>query len=111
MALNVTFADFDTACYNLQYNVIQLVKHCVGIVVEVNANGAKLDSLDQQVGILLDTSLAMLEDMEKLVPAMAEMQQTIIPDIYSRIGGDEARITQLKYEIDQLDERVTALGG
>lgn len=49
MALNITFADFDTVCYSNQHNIIELIKHCVGIGIEVNINGAAIGNLENKV--------------------------------------------------------------
>lgn len=36
MAISINFADFDTVCYSNQHNIIELIKHAVGISIEIN---------------------------------------------------------------------------
>lgn len=92
MAVNVTFADFDTVCYNLQYNVMQLIKHCVGISIEINTSEnnfqQKLDELDQ-----FDNDI--FEILGNIISTMND-QQIINQQILQLLQNHEQRITQLE---------------
>lgn len=100
MALNISFGDFDTVCYDLQYNVMQLVKHCIGITIEINtqeeAVNTKLNELAQHDSDFFEILTNLYTTLNNLTQAM-ETQKVIN--------------SQLIELIRDLDDRVTALGG
>lgn len=49
MAINITFGDFDTVCYSSQHNIIELIKHSVGISIEINNVQSDIEDIDKNI--------------------------------------------------------------
>lgn len=58
MAVNLTFADFDTVCYSNQHNIMQLINGAVQISVSLINLEQKVDDIPQD----LESRIAALED-------------------------------------------------
>lgn len=48
MAINISFGDYDTVCYSNQHNIIELIRHSVGLSIEVNINAENIQNAEQK---------------------------------------------------------------
>lgn len=54
MAVNLTFADFDTVCYSNQHNIMQLINGAVQISVSLINLEHKVDDIPQDLEARID---------------------------------------------------------
>lgn len=90
--IDVSFADFDTACYNLQHNVIELIKHTVGISIEINSNEQKIE---QELADLRNIDQGLYDIINNIVDAM-RTTDTILTQINDVLYDHEQRIRALE---------------
>lgn len=111
--LKISFADFDTVCYSTQYNIIQLIKHCVGIALQVNINIGNISNLDNQVGNLTSE----LGDLSELIAKLKEQLDDIknegddtagdLNSLVLKVNGLERDLNKLRSEYDLFAYAVT----
>lgn len=87
MPLNITFADFDTVCYSTQYNIMQLIKHCVGITVQVNVNESSINNVFGQVN-------GLIQEVEDLIKQLEELK--------GDIGNTDGDVNSLVLKVNEL---------
>lgn len=117
--LNITFSDFDTACYNLQHNVIELIKHCVGISVQVDLNTGKIDEVDQKVTGLYQIQLNMQATLEDMVKTMGLLNEALsktngqltilqadIDDLWNQYSATKIKVGNLEARVEALEGKV-----
>lgn len=74
--LDITYKDFDTVCYSTQYNVIQLIKHCVGIALQVNINIGDITNLFSNVQNIYQNIGDLQELIDKINEAIDKLEQS-----------------------------------
>ena len=106
--LEISFDDFDTTCYSIQHNLIKLIEHAVAIGVQVNINTGDIESVRQEAqqaageghdAMLLATSL------NERTSAL-ETRMTAIWE-----NNPLFQSSMLAKRIDELEDRIVALGG
>lgn len=108
--LNISYDDFDTVCYNLQHNIIELIEHVIGISLEVNINIGNVQNLQQ----LVDSLNAQVQNMQgQIGPGNVNNSIISINNSITRIDNEisniKAWMTGTDLEITYLKQRVTAL--
>lgn len=133
MPISINFSDFDTVCYSKQHNIIQLINKSVGIGIEINLHAGQISKLEGDVTTLTTTTNQLAgtvnsltlnvnsvsRDLEKLTSdfnvfsyAVNEDIKTCQSDISDIVNmGDWMMRRKLGRYLDELDQRIAALGG
>lgn len=111
--LKISFAEFDTVCYSTQYNIIQLIKHCVGIALQVNINIGNITNLDSQVGNINSE----LGDLSQLIDQLKEQLEGVknegddtagdVNSLVLRVNALEKDVSKLKTDFNVFSYAVT----
>lgn len=122
MAINITFADYDTVCYSNQHNIIELIKNSVGLSVEVNIGLGQAQQALQQVQDLYDKlynsggaggggpgDVGALQEIVQHQGGRIGDLEDAVDAIYNNYASFRRSI--LGEKIQELDDRITALGG
>lgn len=95
--LNITFENFDTACYNIRHNVMQLIKNAVGISIEINTMGGQLENIQQSVTDM-ENNIGNV-DLSGLRDAVRELRT----DVDNLMSGGSGDLEKINERIDQLE--------
>ena len=106
MALNISFEDYDTVCYSTQYNIIQLIKHSVGISVQVDINTGSIDNIGGQIFGILD-DIAGLRDQLQQATTEAGNTANSLNSLVLRVNKLETDLAKLRSEYDLFAYAVT----
>lgn len=129
--LEITFANFDTVCYSNQHNIIELIKHMVGVAVQININtqgiadaqkqiqdtNTKLDQTTEdaeaalQVGKNLNQAVShnsfYIEQQEQLTSYFWNTELgKYIKDLEDQIKFNSTLITNLEDRVIELEKKV-----
>lgn len=102
MAIDISFADYDTVCYNLQHNVMELIKHSVGLSIEINSFNGSIADLQDQIGhtngsiAITDQHVYELSQLVDNLINLMNVNQEIIYDITDLLKNHEDRIRALE---------------
>lgn len=117
--LDISFADFDTVCYSTQYNIQQLIKHAVGIVIQVNSNTGDISNVQGQISNI-DGQLGDIRDLiEQLKGEISEGSGDVnsltlqVNEIQRNLDKLQSDYNVFAYAVTQditaLGSRITAL--
>lgn len=95
--INITFENFDTACYNLRHNVMQLIKNAVGISIEINTMGSQLENIQQSVTDMEDNIGNV--DLRGLRDAVRELRT----DVDNLMSGGSGDLEEINRRLEQLE--------
>lgn len=95
--INISFDMFDTACYNLRYNIMQLIKNTVGISIEINTMGSQLENIQQSVTDIEDNIGNV--DLRDLRNAVRDLRT----DVDNLMSGGSGDLQEIDRRLDQLE--------
>lgn len=101
MPLTITKKDFDTVCYNLQHNVMQLVNGVLSITISFNGLESSVDDMKAE----LDTARDQMQDVVDVVGDVIDAQK----DLASVVNGIITLIQEQNDQIESLWDTVTDL--
>lgn len=110
--LEISFDSFDTVCYSVQHNLMELIKHTVAIGAQVNINIGTLDSLQaiiQQIQELIEQ----LQNSSGDTAGQLNSLVLTVNEIERRLSKIERDYDTFKYavtnDLDNLKDRVDYL--
>lgn len=114
MPLEIDFKRFDTVCYSIQHNLMELIKSVVGITVQVNIN-------TDNVGQLQDDMEQAKEDIEA-AKEEADKAQNKLNSLTLEVNATARELAELQrdynlftsavtMDLDELRDRIVALEG
>lgn len=112
--INLSFEQFDTVCYNLQHNIMELIKGSVNLSIEINTVGSQVNQLQQSVTDIEDNiGNVDLRDLRNAVRDLRTDVDNLISGGSSESAEIERRLTNLEVnghfmqaQIDQLTKEV-----
>lgn len=106
--LEISYDDFDTTCYSVQHNLIQLINHAVSIGVQVNINTGDIESVKntaEEAGQEGHDAMLLATNLNTRTSAL-ETRMTAIWE-----NNPLFQTSKLAQRIDELEDRIVALGG